>query len=548
MLVLTVNIEVRQCMTNDAIKATLVLYNANVITLDRDMPKAEAVVVNNNKIIFVGDNKVALTYVGDKTQLIDLKGATVLPGLVDSHMHLRGLGESLTHLNFEGTVSKSQILQLVKEQASKLRANEWLIGRGWDQNDWDTKQFPTAADLDTVVGDKPVCLTRIDGHAIWVNSKAMQLSKINEKTPDPPGGKIIRDAKTKKPTGIFIDNATELITKAIPKPSHEQLKNYMIKGMQECIKNGLTMVHDAGANLDEIKAYKELKQENSLLLRIYVMISDDKDTLDYYLKNGPEIDESHLLMIRAIKLYADGAMGSRGAAFFQPYLDDPGNKGLMLITKDKLEKMVNIADEGNWQLCTHAIGDKANYFTLMAYAKGKRTKEARHRIEHAQVVRLSDIALFEKNKVIASMQPIHATSDMYWAENRIGKERLKGAYAWRSFLNANVIIAGGSDAPVESVNPFLGIYAAVSRKDLKGYPENGWLPEQKLNIMEALELYTKNAAYASFLEDKKGIIKKDYFADFTIINHDITNIDFSQIPSTKILFTIVDGKIVYQGL
>lgn len=524
----------------------LVIYNANVVTLDNERERAEAIVVEGGKIKYVGNNEVALKYVGKGTKLMDVKGATVLPGFVDSHMHLTSLGASLSRLDLVGTRSKQQILELVQEEAKKLRENEWLLGRGWDQNDWDDKEFPTASDLDSVVKDKPVCLTRIDGHAIWVNSKAMELAKINEKTADPDGGRIVRDKRSNKPIGVFIDRAEELITRAIPAVSEEQLKKNILKGMVECVKNGLTMVNDAGAVLDEIKIYKELKEQNKLMLRLYVMISDDKNTLRHYRDKGPELGKKdHMLMIKAIKLYADGAMGSRGAAFFEPYNDDASNKGLLLITKDRLDKMVRLADSDNWQLCTHAIGDKAIYHTLEAYAKGKGTKEARHRIEHAQVVRLAAIAMFKKYNIIASMQPIHATSDMYWAEDRIGKGRLKGAYAWRSFIDAGVIVAGGSDAPVESVNPLLGIYAAVTRKDLQGYPESGWMPEQKLNIIEAIELYTKNAAYASFMENIKGVIKKGYLADFTILDKDITKIEFEQIPKTKVLNTIVGGKVVY---
>lgn len=526
--------------------AELVIYNANVVTFDEEQERAEAIVVRGGKIEYVGSNEAALMYVDKTTKMMDLKGATVLPGFIDSHMHLTSLGASLSKLNLVGTTSKQQILGLIGEEAKKLKENEWLLGRGWDQNDWDVKEFPTARDLDSVVKDKPVCLTRIDGHAIWVNSKAMELAKIDDKTAAPEGGRIIRDKRSNKPTGIFIDNAEELITRAIPRVSKEQLRINVLKGMEECVRNGLTMVNDAGAVLDEIEIYKELKEQNKLMLRLYVMISDDDNTLKYYKGKGPELGtKDYMLMIRAIKLYADGAMGSSGAAFFEPYVDDPSNKGLFLIRKERLDNMVKLADSDNWQLCTHAIGDRAIYLTLDAYAKGKRTKEARHRIEHAQVVRLADIVLFAKYNIIASMQPIHATSDMYWAEDRVGKERLKGAYAWRSFINGGVRVAGGSDAPVESVNPLLGIYASVTRKDLKGYPQGGWMPDQKLNIMEAVKLYTKDAAYASFMEKIKGVIKKGYLADFTILDKDITTIEFRQIPKIKVLNTIVGGKIVY---
>ena len=528
-------------------KATLILYNGKIITMTKDIPQAEAIAVSNNKIIYVGSNAEALKMKDVRSALIDLKGATVLPGLTDAHMHLISLGQSLVKLNVTGTASKDEVIKKVKEEAMKLIPGKWLTGEGWDQNDWPVKEFPDRKDLDEITKNNPVYLTRIDGHAAWVNSKALEMAHISETSKDPAGGKILKEPKSNKPTGILIDNAIEAVSKLIPPPTKDEIKNYVLKAMKHCVENGLTMVHDAGASVNDVKIYKELLDENKFLIRLYVMLSDDKETLDYYFAKGPEIGlKDDMLTIRAIKLYADGAMGSRGALFFEPYNDDPGNKGLAMIEESKLKELSNKAAGSGWQLCTHAIGDKAIFMTLNAYGEAlKGHNDARFRIEHAQAVRLTDLDMFAKFNIIAAMQPIHATSDMYWAEKRIGPDRIKGAYAWRSFLNKNVVVAGGSDAPVESINPLLGIYAAVSRKDLKGYPEKGWYPEQKLTITEAIKIFTETPAYASFIEKSKGIIKEGYWADFTVLDKDITMLPASEIPNTKIIHTIVNGKIVY---
>ncbi len=528
-------------------KATLILINGKVITMDEKNLKAEGVVISDNKIMYVGSNEDALRYRWGGATVIDLKGATVIPGLSDAHVHLVSLGKNLSQLNLVGTTSKEEILRKAKEAIKKLKEGEWLIGRGWDQNDWEVKEFPTAEDLDKVSKEVPIFLIRIDGHAAWVNTKALNLANINENTPNPTGGKILREEGSRKPTGVLIDNAMDIVSKLIPKANKQQLIDYVNKAMKQCVEKGLTMVHEAGANLEEIQLYKNLYEEKKLLLRIYVMISDDKRTLDYYLKRKQESTlDDYYLIVRGVKLFADGAMGSRGAAFFEPYNDDPNNSGLMLISEERLTEIGKKALKNGWQIAVHAIGDKANNLVLKAYSEIlPKNNQARFRIEHAQVVREEDIRLFSDYNIIASMQPIHATSDMYWAEDRIGPKRIRNAYAWRNFLNKGVIIAGGSDAPVEEINPFLGIYAAVSRKDLKGFPERGWYPEQSLNIWEALRIFTINPAYAAFMEDIKGRIKAGYLADLTVIDKDITDVAAEEIPKIKVLMTIVNGKIVW---
>jgi predicted amidohydrolase YtcJ len=529
------------------VPATLILYNGNIITMVQQQPKAEAIVISKNAIIYVGSNDEALTMKNEKTKLIDLKDATVLPGLSDAHMHLISLGESLIQLNFAGTTSKEEIIAKVKERIAKLPSGKWLIGRGWDQNDWQIKEFPHYKDLDAVSPRNPVYLRRIDGHAAWINSRAMELAHINEQSKDPAGGSILREAGTNKPTGVLIDNAMDLVGKIIPSPTKDEIKNYVIGGMKHCAKDGLTMVHDAGASLTDINIYKELLDEDKLPIRLYVMIDDTPETLKYYFARKPEIGlKDSMLTIRAIKTYADGAMGSRGALFFKPYDDDSGNSGLAMNSQDRMEELSGKAFAKGWQLCTHAIGDKAVYMTLQAYGKAlKGHNDARFRIEHAQVVRPDDIELFTQFDILASMQPVHATSDMYWAEKRIGAERIKGAYAWRNLLNQHVIIAAGSDAPVEDINPLLGIYAAVTRKDLQGFPEKGWYPEQTLSIMEAIKIFTETPAYAAFMEKNKGFIKKGYLADITVLDKDISTLPPEEIPKTKVIHTIVNGKIVY---
>jgi len=531
-------------------KADLIFKNANIITMDEKNPRAQAIAIRGDKILAVGSNQQIERFRGKGTEVLDLEGKTVVPGLIDAHMHLISLGKSLSILNFVGTSSLDEILKMVKGRVEKVKPGEWILGRGWDQNDWPIKEFPTRWDLDKVAPQNPVYLTRICGHMVWVNSKVLEMAGITKETKAPEGGKVIYDPSTGEPTGVFVDQAIDLVERVLPPPTYQQKKEYAKRAIQECLRVGLTEVHDASVDLEMVKIYKELLREGNLPLRLYLMLRGPGREVEAYLEKGPEIGlGDHRLTIRAIKLFADGSLGSRGAALLEPYSDDPGNRGLITINPDTAYGIMVRALERGFQVCTHAIGDSANRMVLNLIEKALKEhpkKDHRFRIEHAQVIAPEDIPRFAQLGVIPSMQPIHCTSDMYWAEERLGPERVKGAYAWRSLLDTGVRIPGGSDAPVESVNPLWGIYAAVTRQDHKGWPEGGWHPEQKVSREEALRMFTLDAAYGAFEEKIKGSLEKGKLADLTVLSKDIMTVPAPEILQTEVLMTVVGGRIVFE--
>jgi predicted amidohydrolase YtcJ len=495
----------------------------------------------------LGKSEEILTkYKSDK--IIDLKGKTVLPGLIDAHAHMFGLGQMLNSLVLVGLNSGGQIVEKVNEKVSTTTPGEWIYGRGWDQTLWLDKSFPKKDALDKVAPNNPVILGRIDGHAIWVNQKAIELANVSRSTKDPEGGKIVRD-KDGNPTGVFIDQAVDLIKKVVPLPSDTEVEKCILLSAQECIKYGLTEVHDMGLNEQFIRVYKKLVDENKLQLRIYGAIDAPSDTWNEFSSKGPLIGYGNgKLTIRAMKLYVDGALGSRGAALLESYSDDPGNRGLTMMGEGEMENLTKQAIEKGFQVCIHAIGDRGNHIVLNVFekiSKDKNISKSRLRIEHAQVVSLDDIPRFKVLNIIPSMQPIHATSDMDWAELRLGPDRIKGAYAWTSFLNSGSIIPAGSDFPNDIMQPLWGFYAAITRKDKDGKPEAAWYPEQCMRREEALRSYTTWAAYAAFEERLKGTITIGKFADLTILSKDIMTISPSEILTTDVEMTIVDGKVVY---
>ncbi|MCP2519077.1 amidohydrolase [Candidatus Aminicenantes bacterium AC-708-M15] len=532
-------------------QADMVLLNANVITMNPKKPSAQAVAIIGDKIVKVGKNKEVEKLIGVQTKVIDLTGKTVVPGFIDAHIHFLGLGNTKRILNLVGTTSKEEIVKLVKNRILKEGEGKWILGRGWDQNDWPIKEFPTRWDLDSVSPKNPVVLRRIDGHALWVNSLVLKKAGITKQTPDPKGGKILRDPETGKPTGVLIDEAMSLVKKIMPSPTYEEKKEMAILASKECSSLGLTTVHDAGVDLETIKIYKELINENKLTVRLYVMLGWPGDAIDEYFKKGPEIGYgNNFLTVRSIKMFSDGALGSRGAALFEPYNDDPTNTGLITFDPDEALEVMKKALKKGFQVCVHAIGDRANRLTLDLFEKAfktvSQTKNHRFRIEHAQVLTEEDIPRFAKLNVIPSMQPTHATSDMYWAVDRLGSERAKYAYAWKSLINTGVRIAGGSDAPVENANPLWGIYAACTRQDHKGWPKGGWYPEQRVTRYEALKMFTIDAAYAGFEEKIKGSIEEGKLADIVILSKNLLSIPAKEILNTHVEMTIVGGKIVYQ--
>jgi len=529
--------------------ADLVLRNAHVVTLsDKGGGAPTAVAMRGERIVYVGDDAGVKAWIGKNTRVIDATGCTVTPGLVDAHGHLNNLARILNEPNLIGTTSIADVVQRVGEYQAHVKPGEWIHGRGWDQNDWTTTTFPTWRDLAGTEAN-PVYLDRVDGHALWVNHRALELCGITRATPDPPGGRIVHDAHG-EPTGVFVDEATRLIEKRVPPVSSKTLDERLASAIAECNRVGLTGVHDAGTTRPVLESLRRLGARGVLTLNIYSMIDSQDDSLAReVLAKGPSVEFGGRLTIRSFKLRADGALGSRGAALLEPYDDDPGNRGLNVQPPDTLLAWTRAALKHGFQVGTHAIGDRANRLVLDTYEQAQREtgkNDARLRIEHCQILAPQDLPRFATLGVVASMQPTHATSDMPWAEKRVGAERLKGAYAWRSLLSSGATLAFGSDFPVESADPVRGLYAAVTRQDAEGNPAGGWLPEEKLTLEEALRAFTEGAAYARFDENDAGRIETGMRADLTVLDHDIMTGTPKDLLSTHAKYTIVRGRVVYE--
>ena len=479
-------------------------------------------------------------------RVVDAGNATILPGLVDAHAHLYGLGLSLETVNLMETTSFDEVLERVRARAATAKPGEWIMGRGWDQNDWPVKEFPSAAAVDAVVADRPVWLRRVDGHAAIANTAAMRAAGITRDTVDPEGGRIIRDANG-NPTGVFVDAAMDLIERVEPPVTFDQRKRRVAAAAQRIAQDGLTGIHDAGADNDTIRAVRELVDEGRFPIRVYTMLGDDAALLREWFGRGPLNDHGGRLTVRSVKLYADGALGSRGAALLAPYSDDPGNSGLMIATPEHIADVSRRAKTAGFQVNTHAIGDRGVRNVLDAYERAGVIPSDRFRIEHLQVIALEDIPRLAKGGVIASMQPTHATSDMYWAEARLGPQRVRGAYAWRSVLNSGGRLALGSDFPVEEVNPWHGIYAAVTRQDQKAYPAGGWYMSEALTLAEAIRGFTSDAAFAAFQEGSRGTIEPGKLADFTIVAGNVFAAAPADLYKTRVTHTVVGGKVVYEA-
>ena len=535
--------------------ADLVLYRGKIVTVDEKFSIHEAVAVRGDKIVFVGSNEDAEKYILPSTTVIDLEGQLVLPGLIDAHAHLHSLGDELTSLNVTGTTSYQEIIDSVAIKVQSTQPEEWIVGGRWDQNDWEDTAFPVHDPLSDVSPDNPVYLTRIDGNAAFANQKALELAGITKDTPDPVGGVIVRK-ENGDPTGVLVNRAMNLVSDNIPPDSQEQFKQKFLKAVRDCLSVGLTSVHEAGIGPQHIALYKNLIDNRQLNMRIYAMLGEEKDLpLDmdlvaYFKKHRIEEYGRHMLSVRSIKLYFDGALGSRGAAFFTPYEDDPDNTGLLRITPEYITAISRAALEAGMGVNTHCIGIRGNRLSLEAYEKALQENpkpDHRFRIEHAQILEQQDIEKFASLGIIPAMQPTHCTSDMPFVEDRVGAERAKGAYAWRWFIDAGLVIPCGSDFPVESNNPLLGIYAAVTRQDPAGWPEGGWHPEQRMTIQEAIKGFTIWAAYAAFQEDVLGSIEVGKYADFTVLDKNILEIDPKEILTTKTVYTIVGGQIRYRS-
>ena len=536
--------------------ADLVLTNAHVYTVDNARPVVSAVAARGGKIVFVGSDAEARSLAGPSTLVLDLNGATVVPGFTDAHAHLLGLGTTLQRVNLAGSASYDEVIARVKAWAKSAPSGQWILGRGWDQNRWAVKDFPTQDALSRAFPNNPVVLTRIDGHALLANARAIVLARVTAATPDPAGGRIIRTA-TRAPAGVFVDNAQALITRAIPQPTRADNRRAILAAVTEANRWGLTGVHDPGEDAETIGIYEELARAGNFNLRNYVMISDPGEPgsgaaqRNAYLQRGPQsaLYDGHL-WIRAIKLYADGALGSRGAALLAPYSDEPSNSGLLVSRPEHLRAWADWGLQHGFQINVHAIGDRGNRIVLDAFdAALKRFPRADHRfrIEHAQVLSPQDIPRFALLGVIPSMQATHQTSDMRWAEDRVGPQRIRGAYAWRSLLNTGVIIPNGTDFPVEEVNPLLTFHAAVTRQDPTNWPAGGWYPEQKMTREEALQSMTIWAAYAGFQESMLGSLTPGKYADFVVLDKDIMRVPDTEILSARVISTWIGGKRVYEA-
>ena len=485
-------------------KADLVLRGGKIVTLSPDRPVAEALAATGQRITRMGTTAEIDNFVGPETRVIDLEGALAIPGFIDAHAHLMDLGFSQMRLDLAGTRSSSEIAGMVRLAAERsVAADErgWILGRGWDQNDWREKEFPTAAILDRVVSDRPVFLTRIDGHAGWANSKAMEEAGVGKETPDPEGGEIIRDDEG-NPTGIFVDRATDLMTDRIPEPTETERWRAFRLAQDACLRAGITSLHDAGVGARDIELYREALARGELRLSLYVMLDGgDPELLARFFSHKPEI--SPRLTIRSVKLIADGALGSRGAALLEDYSDRPGWRGLTLLSGEDIFRMADRALFAGYQVNVHAIGDLANREVLDAFERAfdERTSvdDPRFRVEHGQILDELDIPRFAQLGVIASMQGVHATSDMPWAIDRIAEEReAEGAYAWQKLLLSGARIANGTDAPVESISALENFYASITRQDKNGKPAEGWFPDQRMSREQARRSYTLDAAYAAF--------------------------------------------------
>jgi predicted amidohydrolase YtcJ len=536
--------------------ADLVLTNGRIYTVDDAHPRVTALAVRGGRVLFVGSDVEAKALVGSSTRVIDLHGATVIPGITDAHAHLLGLGNMLQRVNLAGSTSYDEVIARVKAWAKGVKPGEWIQGRGWDQNRWPTREFPTHEALSRAFPNNPVVLTRIDGHALLANARAMELARATAATPDPAGGRIIRLASG-APSGVFVDNAQSLVGRAIPAPTRDNTRKAILAAIAEANRWGLTGIHDPGENAETIGIYEELARAGNYNLRNYVMLSDPGEPgspaalNNPYIKRGPQsaLYDGHL-WIRALKLYADGALGSRGAALLAPYSDEPGNSGLLVSRPEHIEAWAELALRRGFQVNVHAIGDRGNRIVLDAFDSAlRKIPRANHRfrIEHAQVLSPQDIPRFARLGVIPSMQATHQTSDMRWAEARVGAQRIRGAYAWRSLLNTGVVIPNGTDFPVEEVNPLLTFHAAVTRQDPTNWPAGGWYPEQKMTREEALQSMTIWPAYAGFQESMLGSLTPGKYADFVVLDRDIMQVPDTQILSTRVVSTWIGGKRVYEA-
>jgi len=536
--------------------ADLVFENGNIYTVNDARPKAEAVAIKGDRIVFVGSNGEAQKYVGRNTRVIDLGGRTMVPGMTDAHHHLSGVGFREMTLNLEGINNLEDFLVKVKERVVQKKPGEWVTGRGWIETFWTPPVFPTRWDLDKVAPDNPVFLDRADGHGAVANSAALKIAGVDKTTPSPFGGEISRDKPSGEPNGMLLDAAQDLVQRHIPGTTAAEAERAIILGVNRDVALGWTQVQDPGGSYAEVALMEKLYEEGKIKLRIYKALSAPGTEADRLLSEGPIVGKyGNHLTVRALKLYADGSLGSRSAALLQPYSDKPDTSGFLTIKEEELQPVLQEALRKGIQIETHAIGDRGNRFILDQYEKAMnavpkaewKIKEPRWRVEHSQIVNPADIPRFAKLGIIPSMQASHAIGDLHFAPSRLGIARLAGAYAWQSFIKSGSIVPGGSDAPVERGEPMIEFYAAVARKDLKGFSGEGWHPEEAVSREQALRMFTVWPAYAAFEEKLRGSIEPGKLADFTVLSADIMKIPEMEILKTHCVITVIGGEIVYES-
>jgi predicted amidohydrolase YtcJ len=536
-----------------AAAAPLVLGNGKFYTANDLEPRATAAVVVDGRNTFVGATPDALRRAPPGARRLDLHGATVLPGLTDAHAHLSGIGERALSFNLEGTKSLAELQKALRERAATGKPGSWLAGSGWIESRWSPPVFPTRQDLDAAAPDRPVVLKRADGHALVANSLALRRAGIDQNTADPAGGSILRDTGG-LPTGMLIDNAMELIERLLPPPTEAETAHALEVGAQRSVQLGWTQLQIAGNSFQEVEQLCRLYAAGRIQMRLYDAIYGPSADANRLLSEGP--DPQHCggkLAVRGIKLYIDGALGSRGAALLEPYSDSSGSRGLLLNQPQDLFPLLTAALRRGIQVETHSIGDRGNRIMLDLYARAfaavpvseRAVAEPRWRIEHAQIIDPADIPRFAQLGVIASMQPSHAISDLFFAPARLGPERLAGAYAWHSLLASGAIVAGGSDAPVEKGDPLVEFYAAVARRSLQGFADTNWHPEQRVSRAEALKMFSVAPAYAAFQELDRGSIEVGKLADFTVLSADIMTVPEPQILTSHVVMTIIGGAVAY---
>jgi predicted amidohydrolase YtcJ len=556
LIVLIVSLLTLTPFQSQVASADLVFKNGNVYTANDKAPQAQAIAIKGDRIVFVGANADVQRFVGPNTRVVDLQGKTVLPGFTDSHQHLSGVGQREMTLNLEGTTSLEDFLAKVKARVDQARPGDWITGRGWIETHWKPPVFPTRSDLDKVAPNNPMILARADGHGSVANSAALNLAGITKDTPNPFGGEISKDKQSGEPNGMLLDSAQGLVRRRVPPTSAEDAERAVVLGVKRNIELGWTQIQDAGGGYNDVEIFKKLYAAGTIKLRIYKAVHGPGPSATRLLNEGPTIGAfENRFTFRTIKVVSDGALGSRGAALHDPYSDAPDTSGFLTVKAEELRPMLVDALRKGIQVETHAIGDRANRFVLDEYEAAlkavpvaeRKVADPRWRMEHAQIVTPSDIPRFAKLGIIPSMQPSHAIGDLFFAPSRVGIKRLNGSYAWESFIKSGLVVPGGSDAPVERGEPMIEFYAAVARKDQKGFSGEGWHPEEAVTRAQALKMFTLWPAYAAFEEKLRGSIEVGKLADLTILSADIMKIPETEILKTRCVMTVINGEIVFEG-